>query len=64
MNHGGKRPGAGRPKGHRKSAEERKDAVLAIRINERERRKAWRIGNGNASKGLRIALEEYKEEEK
>lgn len=60
MSQGGKRKGAGRPKGSKKTS----SAVLAVRLTIAERRKAEKIGGGNASEGVRRALKEYGEFEK
>ena len=54
---GGKRKGAGRPQGS--SIGEPKTVTVAFRCTQAEKGKAEKIGNGNASKGLRRALEVY-----
>jgi hypothetical protein len=57
MSKGGKRKGAGRPIGS--SIGEQKTVLVAFRCTPAEKAKAEKIGNGNASKGLRRVLEEY-----
>lgn len=54
---GGARPGAGRPTGTTKP--NRRASALAVRLSDAERAKAERIGDGNASRGVRIALDEF-----
>ena len=55
MNHGGKRPGAGRPKGSTKAGS--KTEVLMIRVTPAQKAKALELGDGNASAGIRLALD-------
>ena len=55
MNHGGKRPGAGRPKGSTKPGS--KTELLMIRVTPQQKAKALKLGDGNASAGIRIALD-------
>ena len=57
MSKGGARKGAGRPKGA--SDGEPKTGFVAFRCTPAEKSKAEKIGNGNASKGIRRALAMY-----
>lgn len=59
MTAGGKRPGAGRPKGTTKSTA--RGEMLAVRLTAEQRAIAERIGMGNASEGIRRALDAAKE---
>jgi len=61
MTRGGPRPNTGRKPGHIKPASERKDQITSIWCTEAERDKARRIGEGNISAGLRLALASYPE---
>lgn len=54
---GGKRKGAGRPKGA--SIGETKTETVAFRCTLEEKEKAEKIGKGNASQGIRRALATY-----
>lgn len=56
MTRGGKRTGAGRPVGS--TASKRKE-LLAVRLTSTQRLKAEKIGGGNASEGLRKALDDF-----
>jgi hypothetical protein len=56
MTSGGKRKGAGRPVG---STRPGRTVTLPVRITPEQRAKAKRIGGGNASEGLRIALDAF-----
>lgn len=57
MTSGGKRKGAGRPVGSTRSE---RTELLAVRLTASERAKAEKIGEGNASEGLRAALYAFK----
>ena len=61
MSKGGKREGAGRPTGS--SIGKPKTEMVAFRCTPEEKVKAEKIGNGNASKGLRRALAAYERHE-
>ena len=52
-------PRRGRPVGSTKPAAERRSHNLPVRLTAAERAKAERIGGGNASRGLRLALTAY-----
>ena len=54
MTAGGKRPGAGRPIGTTNPTARRRQ--INVRLSSEEIDKAERIGNGNVSLGLRLAL--------
>lgn len=54
MTAGGKRPGAGRPAGT--TTDDPKSEQVNVRLTPAQLIAAKRIGNGNASEGLRIAL--------
>jgi hypothetical protein len=54
---GGKREGAGRPAGS--SIGEAKTESVTFRLTPAEKALAEKLGNGNASKGLRRALEAF-----
>ena len=56
-NHGGKRPGAGRKTGSTKLAARR--VGIFVRLSEAELEQARAIGDGNASAGVRKALDWY-----
>ena len=55
--HGGTRPGAGRKAGSTKTATRR--AGIFVRLSEAELEQARAIGEGNASAGVRKALDWY-----
>ena len=57
--HGGHRRGAGRPKGSTKTPAEKCMAPLSVRLTPAERARAEHIGGGNASRGMRVALQAY-----
>ena len=57
MTQGGKRNGAGRPSGSTKP--DSMSEKLVVRLTKYDKEKAEIIGNGNASKGIRIALADY-----
>lgn len=59
MTAGGKRPGAGRPKGTTKSTAQRE--LLAVRLTAEQRATAERLGMGNASEGIRLALDAWEQ---
>lgn len=58
MTAGGRRKGAGRPVG---STRDKRAILLNVRVTPSQRAKAKRIGGGNASGGLRRALEAFVE---
>jgi hypothetical protein len=51
--HGGHRKGAGRPAG---TLRPNRTELVAVRLATAEREKAARLGSGNASRGIRYAL--------
>ena len=55
MTTGGNRPGAGRNAGYRKEGAARE--LIAVRLTTEERRIAAYLGDGNASAGIRQALD-------
>lgn len=57
MNRGGPRKGAGRPAG---STTTERTEKLMVRLTPAERERAEQIGQGNASAGIRTALEAYR----
>lgn len=57
MSRGGKRPGAGRKIGYRSPAARTRQ--VNVKLTEDELKKARAIGEGNASVGLRVALNSY-----
>jgi len=61
MTRGGPRANSGRKPGHIKPASERKDQMMTLCCTDAERDKARRIGKGNISAGLRLALASYPE---
>ena len=52
---GGPRPGAGRKAGYRKEHAARE--LIAVRLTAEQRRIAEALGDGNASAGIRAALD-------
>jgi len=54
---GGARPGAGRPKGSTDPDARRHQ--VNVRLSDAEIAKALMLGNGNASLGMRIALQRH-----
>lgn len=59
MTRGGKRKGAGRPVGSTKLKDKLSENLL-VRVTPSQRVKAERIGGGNASEGVRVALDAYR----
>lgn len=58
MTWGGKRKGAGRPFGSTKLKDKLSENLL-VRVTPSQREKAEKIGAGNASEGLRKALDAF-----